>query len=220
MRRLPEATSTREGLLAIEGWWPPYFENQVRLYPALYIKVTAYLRRLDETTANIGLTDYPVSPATYLTDWYERDTDFQETKGGVVLVGETHLIAFVRQASEASNNGVIPMYPVYNNSFASATQPTLYQDAKDQKVYLIQNVNEGALARVVNVVLTWSRLGKNLGYQAPTSPVDPTTFPHAIYRLDPDGLLTPILDATHGEAVYLQILDYGGGSYAAILPLL
>jgi hypothetical protein len=100
-----------------------------------------------------------------------------------------------------------------NNAIGSSYNP------QDDRFYLIQNVAGGDFLRAIQVAYNWYVDKRNSGFGTEewSSGMIPVNF---IYRISPDGSVIVEQDNSNGQAQYLEILNYGNNTYAAMLPIL
>lgn len=105
-----------------------------------------------------------------------------------------------------------------NNTVGSSIDP------KRDRFYLIQNVAGGELKGAIRVALTWYREKRNTGFATPpyeaVAGPDGEIYPaHIVFGISPGGGVIVQQNNSQGGPA-LEILDYGNGVYAAMLPLL
>lgn len=104
-----------------------------------------------------------------------------------------------------------------------------YDPTKD-KFYMVQNVAGGSFKRALQVAYNWYKYKKNTGfatdewpsanavedgYDAPTK-----RPPYIVYNISPGGDVVLKQDASRGHDTYLEILNYTGEYYGAMLRIL
>lgn len=224
--RLPPVQSTQGGLNAIAGWWPPYFtgsptEKKIHLYPRLHDKAYAYMQRFITTTEGLHL-----APIRRLSGYFERESDFSTPPHSLTFTRLEHLSNYLYTRitegglTVGDSGGIVLLRTTFDLGLRMQIDPLFYRDTESGKIYLIQNVLDGDILRVVTVLTTWWQRGFNPGFRAPpTSAVEASTIPRVIYAISVKRQIIPIADETGGTTPYYQILRYSAESYAAMLPL-
>jgi hypothetical protein len=93
-------------------------------------------------------------------------------------------------------------------------------DPREDKFYLVQNVAAGDKARAIAVSYRWFNEKINGGFY--TKPYTESLPVHVVYRISQGGgiVVDPEEDRRSGAELYLELLNYGNGMYAALLPIL
>ena len=237
--RLPNVLTTEEGLHALFDLdiWSPYFQsNSIHLYPKLYRQTFEYLKKYQTTIEGLKWADLP--PATYLEDLYVLDTDFEFRPKSVVFTETSHLKEWLKtQKQHEFSSSMVPIHTRLDLDIGTMSQPYLYQDTA-KKMYIIQNVRNGELSRVFNLLTTWYQKKINLGYECPPYVYEDTivetsqqivelNISHIIYGISSNETAVPISvfltdeDKEKGDEaiIYYQMLKFSDTSYAGMIPI-
>ena len=199
----------------------------IHLYPELYQRARGYFLREEVLTAGLSVTDELVAPVTHLEGLYKWESDFRSVPKTVVFTDVEHLNGWLTHQSRRgiTNTSINPILYNMNEGMASAenSQPFIYRESTSGKIYLIQNVRGGEIARAIKVALTWYYHGLNPGYSTEPDPEQMTleSIPHVIYSISTSQIVAPYEINTGGHDVFMQFLRYPqSGLYAAMLPIL
>lgn len=161
-----------------------------------------------------------------IDNFYETESDFIDVPNSKLFMNERDLKAWVISLKSSQNySRFFNIRTKVEIGMGSTLYPYMYQD-NDGKVYIIQNVVGGGVAKAMAVAHTWYTYHINLGNDP--SPMDTTPI-HMIYGISPGSKLIPIEDITNGSDTFLKILYYGtqtdkevgkAGRYGAILEIL
>lgn len=155
----------------------------------------------------------PNTIPTTLTGVYQSVGDFREQPGTTILIGNRDYKNWVR-AQKSPETQPFPIVNKLETTGFLSEEP--YYFANDS-LYLIQNVYSGSFSRALNVAHTWRTQKINLGFQAPEATI--LSIPYVIKGISVSGIPVVIEDHTNGEPEYLEILNYGGISHAAMLKI-
>lgn len=115
---------------------------------------------------------------------------------------------------ETSGNVASQVRNSLSVSMSGNPEPFYYLSGK---LYLVQNVKDSTLGPTLNVAITWQNQHVNPGFFAETFQGDYP--PYRLYYIKADGKLAILQDKSEGSDSFIEFVDYGGGKYAALLPL-
>jgi DNA-binding protein H-NS len=230
-RKLPIVNSCEEAISAMAIIWPSYFtKDKIRMYAKLAIKIKKYLINIQRITVGLPYDNPKVKPIEYLSKMYTREDDFISQSKSVVLIGNDHLNAWKEQQLQKHGLAglITPIYHKLNISYATKTEPYLYQSNQTQKVYIVQSVRGGSRYAALNLCLQWYHNRINTGNSTP--PVQENEIiPYVVYGISPAYEIIPVEDQSYGADVFMEILNYtpdqntpniDHGRYAALLPII
>lgn len=222
-RRLPNVETVQEAIRLMQPLAPTLFnQGRIVMYNAVF---TDRIIKMLRDYSNLRI-DLPPDHIEFLDNFYETESDFMSVPNSKIFTNEKDLTAWLLSLKSSEN------YSRYFNirtkieiAMGFSPDPFMYQD-EDGKIYIIQNVVGGTMAKAIAVANTWHGFRVNIGYN-PT-PLDIVPI-HMVYGLSPASTLIPIEDNTNGADVFLKLLYYGtqadkamgkDGRYAAILEIL
>ena len=148
------------------------------------------------------------------------EEDFTPQRRVAIFTKEEDMITWLNSLDKLSFKNII-IEDKLNISNALRAEPYLYISPTGN-IYMIQNVVTGDRMRAINVGYYWYLYKINLGHTATEFDNETlgNTPVYVVYGISP--ALAPIITENHaGESTqYLQVLSYGSGQYAAMLPLL
>ncbi len=176
------------------------------------------------------------SRPTGIENYYASSRDFQQQTFVSVFVGKVEVKKWLDSITTNAQMHQIHQKGI-TATLALSTEPFIFKDSNDNKIYHIQNVLGGSKMRALNVGRMWQTQKRNGGWLTP-----PTTseYPHIIYGNTIDGLMVlennlnlrsrvrfqdiPVILGTQRKSTeYLRLLQYnirGTPRYAAMLELL
>ena len=222
-RILPDVSNVYEGISYLESFVPSlgFIENKRIIgYNEKFTDGCIYFLK-EYATKSDGLV---ITPSKYIDNKYSDVYDFTQFKDNIVFVNENELKTWLYSVQHL---GVKTSHIKKNLSIEDTNlkEPYLYLDKKSGKIVMIQNVENGDLARAINVAYTWYIDKKNKGYDTEQY-VSDTIPSYIIYAINPTGYFTVQSDKSEGQENYLQIALYNNQSvninpkYAAILPMI
>lgn len=185
---------------------------------------------------NADIDGVNVSVPTRFANYYRDVSDFKKGRDTTVIIGSDELVNWINYKLDNSNYNNIGIHYYIDMSYAIKMRPYIYISSEEDRsnmplsfIYIIQNVKGGNKNRAINVALKWYTDSKNIGYNSSLykSELNKDTVTmreihipkHIIYSLSPGS--TPILteDNSKKSERYIELLNYGGGVYAAMLPI-
>ena len=221
--KFPPANTVTEGIVQMQILAPSLFQlinGSYRIYmysQKFFDGVMYFLKKYDYERKPRN----PVIPTViYRHDISEED--FQTLRRVAIFTDEGDMRTWLNTLDKLSYKNIL-IEDKLNISNALRTEPYLY-NGPSGNIYLIQNVIGGDRVRAINVGYYWYLQKINLGHTAPEydsgTGTEANLPVYVVYGISP--ALAPILTENHaGESTqYLQVLSYGSGQYAAMLPLL
>jgi hypothetical protein len=230
-RKLPLVTTCEQAIVEMTGTWPTYFAGaRIHLYSDLSIKVRKYLLNIERITVGLPRTHLKVAPAEYLNKMYTREDDFIKQPQSVVLIGDEHLNAWKEQQLQKHGLAglITPIYHKLDISYATKTEPYLYQSDQSHKIYIVQNVRGGNKYSALNLCLQWYHNRINIGTLTAPVPKE-MQIPYVAYGISAAQVIMPVENMAGGADDFMEILRYNvdpnnplgdQGRYAAMLPII
>lgn len=247
-RIFPEVDNVEEALDSIEEQIKEHFEdNDITDFHPLVSdgKMVFYnanfmqkiVRWLNEKVQRVsGLEDTKpevvMKPLT-IENYYTSSKDFQLQNFVTVFVGKDEFRKWLHTIS--TSNQMHKIYRTITSQLALSTEPFIYQDKKDDKIYYIQNVLGGSKERAMAASKLWESSKRNSGWQTPPTN---SKYPHVIYGETINGLVVlennidqnvevhhkipVIFSSVSKSSQYLRVLQYNiheTPKYAAMLEL-
>lgn len=161
----------------------------------------------DEMIEHIPRLDKFYNRPLYIIEFYAYASDFaRRGPDQNILMSHGEFTEYLN-LTKMEKKTEIKTYPLPPN-IKDVKSPVHYSSA-DGSLYIIQNVEGGALGRVNSVIVTWARERVNLGYFAEES------LDKQIRIISISSTKLDTLDPSQ----YFMVLDYGGGHYGALLKL-
>lgn len=152
-------------------------------------------------------------PIKTIDGLYEETRDFFQQPEVAIFLNGTELDKWMNSVRlERSRITDIRFELKYD--YSEGSQPYLYA-TPEGFIYLVQN--SPSLAEAWQVSATWSAERVNPGYRVEPFEGSP---PHVTYAISASGTLAILDDKRKGDTHFYQVLSYGEGRYAALLPLL
>lgn len=219
--KLPVVANVNEGLSEINKLAPTLVnpvngQNRIYLYSQKFFDgVFYFLKKYDYERK----PKRPIVPKVlYRSDISEED--FTAQPRVAIFTDEGDMKTWLNTLDKLSFKNII-IEDTLNKSNALRSEPYLYI-APSGSIYLIQNVIGGDRMKAINVGYYWYLYKINLGHGALEFDNETLgdTPVYVVYGIS--AALAPVLTENHaGESTqYLQVLSYGSGQYAAMLPLL
>ena len=219
--KLPEANNVTEGLNQIKLLAPTLVQSgngtdRLFMYnQKIFDGILYYLKKYDYERKPRN----PVIPKIiYRSDISEED--FIHQRRVAIFTNEQDMNTWINTLDKLSFKNII-IEDTLNISNALRAEPYLYISPTGN-IYMIQNVVTGDRMRAINVGYYWYLYKINLGHTAMEFDTETlgNTPVYVVYGISP--ALAPIITENHaGDSTqYLQVLSYGSGQYAAMLPLL
>ena len=219
--KFPPVTAVGQGIVQMQVLAPSLFQNIQGSY-----RIYMYSQKFfDGVLYFLKKYDYERKPRNpeIPTVIYRRDIseeDFTHMRRVAIFADERDMKTWLNTLDKLSFKNII-IEDTLNISNALRTEPYLYAGPTGN-IYLIQNVIGGDRSRAINVGYYWYLRKINLGHTALEFDMEThQNLPvYVVYGISP--ALAPVLTENHaGDATqYLQVLSYGSGQYAAMLPLL
>lgn len=220
-RKYPLAYTVTEAINQLSPFAPTLFQNgKIVMYSPSFAK-----RIMNMLSDYENLDSSDILPV-YIEGYYENETDFKSVPDSQIFVNINDLKAWMDTLKTVKNYS--KFYNVrtkIDSKISFNMDPYIYKD-DDGKIYIIQNVVGGHLAKALNIANTWYNHRINLGSNVPPIKAQPV---HMIYGISSSSTIIPIKDRTQGSDAYLEILYYGSqndinigkeGRYAAMLEIL
>ena len=197
-------------------------------------KMVEWLRR--KVQLIVGLEKNQPIP-TDIQNYYTSSKDFLQQPFVSVFVGKDELKKWLDSIATSAQMHQIHQKEI-TPTLALSTEPFIFQDSKDNKIYYIQNVLGGSKMRALNVGRMWQTQKRSGGWRTPPTK---TEYPHIVYGDTVSGLVVlennidlrsrvrfqdiPVILGTRrkNRGQYLRLLQYnrlGTPRYAAMLELL
>ena len=219
--KLPPAQTIEEGIVQMKVRASTLFQtvqgiDRIFLYSQKFFDgILYFLKKYDYERKPTN----PVIPTViYRADISEED--FTPRRRVAIFTDEGDMKTWLNTLDKLSFKNII-IEDKLNISNALRTEPYLYF-APTGNIYLIQNVVGGDRMRTINVAYYWYLYKINLGHSALEFDTETLgNIPvYVVYGISP-ALAPVIIENQAGEAnQYLQVLSYGSGQYAGMLPLL
>lgn len=214
--RLPNVQTPEEAIVTLSPLVPTLFrEGRLVLYSTSFAeKIRGYLENFLRQTHGLQ-----IRLPRFLDNYYVYESDFEQQPRTVILIGQDNFNAWLSSLNRAGYRG-ITIITQLDVALMNRVEPYLYQ-TMDGSIYLGQNVENGELARALQVAVTWYMTLTNPGFTAAPYP-DIETLPYRIYDISPSSTLrlkNEFVDPETPPDQVLEILEYGENTYAALLPL-
>jgi len=169
-----------------------------------------------------------------IENYYTSSKDFVPQDFVSVFIGRSEVKKWLDSITTSAQ-----MHKIHREitpALSLSTEPFIFQDIVDKKIYYIQNVIGGSKERALNVGRMWQTEKRNSGWRTPPTEAN---YPHIIYGNLITGLIImednrtvvqnrdiPIISGSFRRkepSTYLRILQYntrGTPRYAAMLELL
>lgn len=169
-----------------------------------------------------------------IENYYTSSKDFVPQDFVSVFIGRSEVKKWLDSITTSAQ-----MHKIHREitpALSLSTEPFIFQDIVDKKIYYIQNVIGGSKERALNVGRLWQTEKRNSGWRTPPTEAN---YPHIIYGNLITGLIImednrtvvqyrdiPIISGSFlrkESSTYLRILQYntrGTPRYAAMLELL
>lgn len=222
--RFPEVSDTSSGIKEMSKIWPQFFKSKIHLYPNLYDKLFAFLRRREETP-DIVVRNKIKADIKYINSSYIWEMDFIHSKNmnnRMVFLSTVHIKNWIanemKKNTKTGTQIIIQRNADSNSSKIFDPIPYIYLDDTTDKIYIIQNVQGGDLEKALNVCNVWNKNTRNIGFSAP--PIGIKDIRYISYGISTNNKLVQVIDMSDGEKEYFHVLRYTKeGRYAAMLPL-
>ena len=225
-KNFPEAENTKEGLSKIKKWWPEYFKKDgIYFYEKLYNNVKGFFKREYQIIEGLKNNNFYNKIPEVLEDIYLYEEDFKQKKENIIFMDETFMKKWINlqkyDINLYSENTSANILKKISIDFYNMSEPYIYKDQTNGKIYLIQNVKSGNLSRALNLCKIWKKDLFNYGIETPEDPDEDFT-PYVVYGISKNNELVPIKNETNDEKEFFQVLKYTTDSnkYASILPIL
>ena len=223
-RRLPIVETIQEAIRILTPSAPTLFNNgKLVMYSPVF--ATRVVRMLQDYS-NLRLGIAPVI-IEFLENYYDTENDFREVSNSKIFMNEKDLTAWLLSLKSSQN------YSRYFNirtkidvNMSFTPNPFMYRD-EDGRVFIVQNVIGGSLAKALAVAETWQHYKVNIGNDP--IPLEKEPGPLMFHGISPGSTLISIQDNTNNFEQFDNILYYGSqidkvvgrpGRYAALLRVL
>ena len=214
--KLPTVNTTEEGINQLKVLAPSLFPYQDRIYLYTQKFFDGILYHLEKYDRERKPRNPEIPTIIYRTNITEED--FTPQRRVAIFTDEGDMRTWLNSLDKLSFKNII-IEDTLNISNALLTEPYLYSSPSGN-IYMIQNVIGGDRMRAINVTYNWYLHKINIGHAAPEFEDQQNIPVFVVYGISPS--LAPMIIENHaGESLqYLQVLSYGSGQFAAMIPLL
>jgi len=171
------------------------------------------------------ITDESIVIPREITGMFHDEYDYEYNENTLIFIDESSMKSWLYSLIHLGVE-VSEIKKKLDISYGIYQYPYLYQ-SPDKQIYMIQNVQNGEIYRALNVANSWYLNSKNPGFSSEPYDVEKEKSipPYCVYGVSTSGELTPIVDKTNGNTIFLKIISYINGrssaqQYGAILPML
>jgi len=169
-----------------------------------------------------------------IENYYTSSKDFVPQDFVSVFIGRSEVKKWLNSITTSAQ--IHKIHREITPTLSLSTEPFIFQDIVDKKIYYIQNVIGGSKERALNVGRLWQTEKRNSGWRTPPTEAN---YPHVVYGNLITGLIIlednrtvvqyrdiPIISGSFRRkkpSTYLRLLQYntrGTPRYAAMLELL
>ena len=214
--RLPNVETVEAAITTLSPLVPTLFQDgRYVLYSPIFSEkirqhLEAFLRQIYGLQPQLPL---------FLENYYVYESDFKQQSRTIVLVGQDNLNIWLSSLTRAGYRGVIILTKL-EPSLMDRIEPYLYL-SEEGTIYLGQNVENGDLAKALQVTINWYSDLINPGFTATAYP-DIEALPYRIYEISEASqlrIISEFVDPDTPPDQVLEILQYAENNYAALLPL-
>ena len=198
----------------------------IYLYKELYNNVVSYFTKEYSLINGLSNDNFFNLVITRLDDYYLYEEDFNKIPNSIIFLSNHLLKKWVNSMKENFIKTSVLVINKLSIDLYNNLEPIIFNDTNTNKIYLIQNIEEGDILRALNLCMIWKKTFINTGISTKVLDIPLENVPYIVYGISKTQTMIPIEneinDNTDENGYFYQILKFSSETekYAALLPIL